>query len=300
MFFNTLIPLIISFSFFLTNVISPQIGFILTFMSPIFLVHYLNNRDRIKNTDLISIVAIIASAAYSPLLPVYYLLLVFIPTVLIHLYYQNKIKINPLIFAPLPLFLFSTFVLIFFNDYKQELINMIIKNIKIVTDSISPDLLLTEQGSKLVYLKNNSKQIATTIVHLLPATSFAYVALIAFSTNRFYYNKYKLKPLVYKVPDILFIPLVIGGFMILIKTNTTQWIAYNTLIIYVAMFFMQGLEVINVLFIRYKIAIFLRMIIYIVLFSEPTVMLILSAVGLSDNWLNFTKKLQAKIDEKNE
>jgi hypothetical protein len=295
--FNSLFPIILSFAFFLTNVISPQLGFVLTFLAPIFLINYFNGPNRNKNTDIIAIVAVVASALYSPMIPVYYALIVLIPSVLIHFYYEGKIKINPLIIAPIPLFLFSTLVLIFFTDYKNDLINMIVKNITMVTSSISPDLLLTEQGAKLVYIKNNAKQIAIMIVHLLPATSFAYVALIAFSTNRFYFKKYAQNPLIYRVPEILLIPLVVGGFMILIKTPTFQWIAYNTLIIYATMFFLQGLEVVNALFVRYRISVILRFIVYIVLFSEITIMLILSAVGLADNWLNFTKKLLAKADE---
>lgn len=294
---NSLIPIIFSYIFFLTNIVSPQLGFILTFISPIFFIHYLKHPDRVKNSDIIAFIAILTTALYSPVIPLYFLLIVIIPSILITEYYKGNITINPLITAPIPLLVVATLILTFFTNYKLDLISMIVENIKLVTSAISPDQLLTDQGAKLVYIKNNAEQIATIIVHLLPATSFAYLALITFSTNRFYYKKYELKPLTYKVPEKLLIPLIIGGFMIMLQAPLAQWISYNTLIIFATMFFLQGFEVLNLFFNKYKVSIFIRIIAYIMLFSEPIIMLMLSAVGLADNWLDFNKKLRESGDK---
>lgn len=293
---NSLSLIALSFAFFLTNVISPQLGFVLTFVSPFFFVNYLNSPDRLKNTDIIAVIAVLSTAIYSPLVPIYFGLIVATPSILILLHHKGKFHTNPLVAAPIPLLTVTTLILVFFTGYKSDLINTLVQNIEMVTSAISPDILLTEQGAKLVYIKNNAQHIATTIVHLLPGTSFAYVALVTFSTNRYFYKKNKLEPSPFKVPDKLFIPLIAGGFLILIDGATSQIIAYNTLIVFASLFFMQGLEVLNSLFQRYNISVFLRMIVYILLFSEPFIMLALCAVGLADNWIDFNKRLKIPDD----
>lgn len=293
---NAFLPLFISYALFLTNVISPQLGFVVTFLSPIFLIHYLKGEFRTKNSDIISAIAVLSTAVYDPLIPMYFVLIVVVPTVLIKLHYDNRLQFDAIVASGIPLLIGSTLLLFFLPEYRNTLIENIINYLELVTKNISPDFLLSDQGSKLVFLKNNSTLIATMIVHLLPGMSYAYVTLIAFSTNRFYFKKYEMTPLIFNLPDRLFPALLFGGFFIIIQGNWAQTISFNTLIIFAALFFVQGLEVLNSLLNKYKLSIFVRMIVYILIFSEPPVMIVVCLVGLADNWLDLVTKLQAKTE----
>ncbi len=296
---NSLFHIIFSFLFFLTNFISPQIGFVLTFLSPVFLLNYLNSQDRTKKTDLISIGLLGLSVLISPLIPLYYVLIVIIPTYLVVSVYKERININFVIFSALPLFILSIFILTTFKSYTQELINMIATQLKQVTANISPEFLLSEKGSKLQYIKNNYNTIAQAVVYLIPSLSFSFNALIAFTTSRFYARKYKVKYIPYRTPEKLIAILIVGGFLIIFKNPASQLIATNTLIIFTALFFIQGFEVITLLFVKYRVSVFIKMILYVLIFSEPPVLILISLLGLADNWLVFSKRIKINNEEKN-
>ena len=295
---SSLFQIIFSFLFFLSNFFSPQIGFVLTFLSPVFLLNYLNHRDRTRKTDLISFGILGISILMSPLIPVYYLLIVVVPTYIVVSVYKGRMKVNYVIVSALPLFIFSLFVIMVFKNYTQELINMIAMQLKSVTSNLSPDLLLSDKGSKLLYIKNNYKIISHMVVYLMPALSLAYTALIAFTVSRYYARKYKVKYIPYRTPEKLLIILIVGGFLIIFKTAIFQLIAINTLIIFAALFFIQGFEVITLLFIKYKVSVFFKMILYVLIFSYPPVLLFVSFLGLADNWLIFSKRINNEKSKK--
>ncbi len=288
---SSLFQIIFSFLFFLSNFFSPQIGFVLTFLSPVFLLNYLNHKDRTRKTDLISFGILGISILMSPLIPVYYILIVVVPTYIVVSVYKGRMKVNYVIVSALPLFIFSLFIIMIFKSYTQELINMIAMQLKSVTSNLSPDLLLSDKGSKLLYIKNNYKVISHMVVYLIPALSLAYTALIAFTVSRYYARKYKVKYIPYRTPEKLLIILILGGFLIIFKTAIFQLIAINTLIIFAALFFIQGFEVITLLFVKYKVSVFFKMILYVLIFSYPPVLLLVSLLGLSDNWLVFSKRI---------
>ena len=295
---SSLFQIIFSFLFFLSNFFSPQIGFVLTFLSPVFLLNYLNHKDRTRKTDLISFGILGISILMSPLIPVYYILIVVVPTYIVVSVYKGRMKVNYVIVSALPLFIFSLFIIMIFKSYTQELINMIAMQLKSVTSNLSPDLLLSDKGSKLLYIKNNYKVISHMVVYLIPALSLAYTALIAFTVSRYYARKYKVKYIPYRTPEKLLIILILGGFLIIFKTAIFQLIAINTLIIFAALFFIQGFEVITLLFVKYKVSVFFKMILYVLIFSYPPVLLLVSLLGLSDNWLVFSKRINNEESKK--
>ena len=288
---SSLFQIIFSFLFFLSNFFSPQIGFVLTFLSPVFLLNYLNYRDRTRKTDLVAFGILGISILISPLVPIYYILIVVVPTYIVVSVYKGRMKVNHVIVSALPLFLFSLVIIMVFKSYTQELINMIAEQLKAVTSNVSPDLLLSDKGSKLLYIKNNYNVISHMVVYLIPALSLAYTALIAFTTSRYYARKYKIKYIPYRTPEKLLIVLIAGGFLIIFKTATSQLIAINTLIVFAALFFIQGFEVITLLFVRYRVSVFLKMILYVLIFSYPPVLLFVSLLGLADNWMVFSKRI---------
>jgi hypothetical protein len=174
---------------------------------------------------------------------------------------------------------------------------MIAQQLKQITSNISPEFLLSEKGSKLQYIKNNTQAIAQSVVYLIPSLSFSYNALIAFTISRFYARKYKVKYIPYRTPEKLITILIIGGFLIIFKNSLSQLIATNTLIIFASLFFIQGFEVITLLFVKYRVSVFIKMILYILIFSEPPVLILISLLGLADNWLVFSNRIKTNNEE---
>ncbi|TYB32369.1 MAG: DUF2232 domain-containing protein [Flexistipes sinusarabici] len=291
-----LLPLI-ALLLFASNVFSPQIGFILTFFLPLIVITYLNGRDRDKKSDVYNLVALAIAAFYSPIIAFYFILIVAIPALL--LYYDTIAgkKLYPVIISGIPIFIVTVVALLALPEYRQLLHDAIVQNIDAISKQIQQNNVPLEERGYIAYIANNKEKIAQLGIFLLPCLSYSYTSLLSFVSRNFAYKFRNLPIKLFKVPDILIIPFLVGGFLILTETTTLKMISYNSIVIFSTLFFFQGLDLVNFFMQKFNIFVFVRLLVYIIIFSEPFMLAAVALFGLFDNWFHFDE-MRLKKDKK--
>jgi len=288
---HPLINYLIAVALFSANIFFPQFGFVLTFFSPILIVKYLMD-ERVTLKDHIGALILTCSLGFfSILFFVYFLLLCVYPAYIVNLILnkKNNTKIDVVAIGALPMFAFALIIIFFMNEYRSAIIQYMVKYIDIVMENYKNQGLNFESNSYLLYLKTNKDKVAYTIVHLMPSLSFVYSALLTVMCRKYYFRKLNLPEVRYRVNDKLIVFLIVGGFFIVSKDFSYKLVSYNTLIIFTALFFFQGLDILNFYFTKWKLSYFLKLILYLLIFSEPHMIIIVAVIGLFDNWFDMTK-----------
>ncbi|MCB4203708.1 YybS family protein [Deferribacterales bacterium Es71-Z0220] len=288
---HPLINYLIAVALFSTNIFFPQFGFILTFFSPILILKYLMD-DRVTVKEHVGALILTCSLAFfSIFFFVYFLLLCVYPAFIVNLILnkKNNTKIDVVAIGALPMFVFALITIFFLDEYRTAIIEYMAKYIDIVTENYKNQGGNFESNSYLQYLKTNRDTIAYTIVHLMPSLSFVYSVLLTVMCRKYYFRRLSLPEVRYRVNDKLIVFLIVGGFFILSKDFSYKLVSYNTLIIFTALFFFQGLDILNFYFLKWKLSYFLKLILYILIFSEPHMIIIVAVLGLFDNWFDMTK-----------
>lgn len=280
---------ILSILLFTTNLFFPQVGFIITFFIPLLIITYLNNDKRDKRSDLYNSFALILTVFYNPFFAFYFVLIVLAPSVLLYIHTINEKNLYPVITSGVPVLFFTVLALITFPEYKEQLQQAIINNIDNISQQVaSQDIPLEERGY-VSYISNNKNYIANMMIMLLPSVSYLYVALLGYISRSYAYRMRGLPLTLFKVPDVLIIPFIIGGFFILGSSDIANAIANNTLIAFAALFFFQGLDLVNFFMNKFNFYIFIRLLFFIIIFSEPFMLIFVAIFGLFDNWFHFEK-----------
>lgn len=286
-----LINYIISILFFATNLIFPQVGFILTLFAPIFVLKYLMDERASKIDHFMALTLTVILGVFSLYLLFYFVFLCVFPSLVINYFFKQKndYKVDVIVIASLPVFLMSLFIIFFMIEYKNSIISYMVQYLDMIIENYKNNVDNFQANSYLSYISKNKEMIATTFVHLMPSISFVYASFITLILRKYYFRKNQMLEVRYRVNEKLVYLFIIGGFFILSKNVTFKFISYNTLIIFAALFFYQGLDIVNYYFNKWKSGIFLRVIVYLLIFSEPYVMLLISIFGLFDNWFDMTK-----------
>jgi uncharacterized protein YybS (DUF2232 family) len=286
-----LINYIISILFFATNLIFPQVGFILTLFAPIFVLKYLMDERASKTDHFMALTLTVILGVFSLYLLFYFVFLCVFPSLVINYFFKQKndYKVDVIVIASLPIFLMSLFIIFFMIEYKNSIISYMVQYLDMIIENYKNTVDNFQANSYLSYISKNKEMIATTFVHLMPSISFVYASFLTLILRKYYFRKTQMLEVRYRVNEKLVYLFIIGGFFILSKNVTFKFISYNTLIIFAALFFYQGLDIVNYYFNKWKSGIFLRVIVYLLIFSEPYVMLLISIFGLFDNWFDMTK-----------
>lgn len=286
-----LINYIISILFFATNLIFPQVGFILTLFAPIFVLKYLMDERASKTDHFIALTLTVILGVFSLYLLFYFVFLCVFPSLVINYFFKQKkdYKVDVIVIASLPIFLMSLFIIFFMIEYKNSIISYMVQYLDMIIENYKNTVDNFQANSYLSYISKNKEMIATTFVYLMPSISFVYTSFLTLILRKYYFRKTQMLEVRYRVNEKLVYLFIIGGFFILSKNVTFKFISYNTLIIFAALFFYQGLDIVNYYFNKWKSGIFLRVIVYLLVFSEPYVMLLISIFGLFDNWFDMTK-----------
>jgi uncharacterized protein YybS (DUF2232 family) len=288
---HPLINYILAVVLFSANIFFPQFGFVLTFFSPIFVLKYLMDERATLREHLAATIITGLFAFYSMLFLAYFVMICVFPAFAVYFIAgkKNNIKLDVVVFGALPAFIFSLLTIFVFTEYKDAIIRYMVAYLDMVISGYEKQGGNFDSNAYLLYLKNNKDAFAYTMVHLMPAFSFSYSALLTVICRKFYFKKANLSEIRYRVNDKLIILFVIGGFFIISSDFNYKLVSYNTLIIFTTLFFLQGLDIINYYFTRWRLSYFLRLILYILIFSEPPVIVLVAIFGLFDTWFDMTK-----------
>ncbi|MBI4666817.1 MAG: DUF2232 domain-containing protein [Nitrospinae bacterium] len=156
----------------------------------------------------------------------------------------------------------------------------------------------------LDWLKENREGLAGLFARLFPGMAFITLLLMA-SLNIAAVRIYSLRRGLtahfanhdfagFAAADWVVWALIAGGAGTLMATGPLNTASMNILLITLSIYLIQGMAILHSWFLRFNIPLIARGIGYFLVFSHPLMMLLISGLGLTDVWVEFRKKNNAK------
>jgi hypothetical protein len=282
---------VLSILIFAVNIFLPRMGVLLSPFSPLLLLLYLSDKERDKVSDILSIVVLLAFALYKPIFAGYYIVMVLFGAYLILYTYQKRINSNWLsvALAPVPALLIAGVLIYAVDETRQELINYVKQMLEgfIETVKNAPETSMTPYAAAV---EKNIDQAALSAVLLFPGMNYSFVSIITYFTKIFYHKIKKQKHEPFRMPDSYVWIMLAGLSFFFFQDPILRSVAFNTMLIFISLYFYQGFEIMRHWLHRFKMMGFLKAVIYIIIFSEPPLILVLSLVGLFSIWVNLYGK----------
>jgi uncharacterized protein YybS (DUF2232 family) len=151
----------------------------------------------------------------------------------------------------------------------------------------------------IAVLKERAPEIATMILHLLPAAAFVSLGLIVLLNvvllcRRFPEKRPHWVALVtmreWKAPEFLVWGVIVAGFaMFLPGLESIRTFAANLLLVFGACYFFQGLAIIAFYFDKNNVPRFVRGVVYLFIVFQQIFTVIVVGLGLFDLWIDFRR-----------
>lgn len=296
----------------------------------ISLLIYLESEYRDMRSDIISILSYLLGAAFLFFLPqislslngiislneesfnrywlLFYPVATLFPTYIVYRFRLTVAPIyKPVIIAGIiPAAIFTLLILIF-QDMRLILIAITENAIQtMVIDpliSLKNQIALPDQYLKLLsYISLNKSVLAKEAIYLMPSVIFSTFAIAAYLTDR-------IKPLIkdslflairlFRLPDNLVWVMIVGGFFLIIPFPWARYVAYNVLLIFTLLYFLQGVQVVTDIFNRYKVSFIWRLLFFILLFQFTFMLIFIALAGIFSIWIK-PKATTSKENNENE
>jgi len=159
---------------------------------------------------------------------------------------------------------------------------------------------------KITQVEEWAKAVMETIMRIYPAlliigTGFMVWANVVIS--RFLFKIGNLKypdfgPMDrWQAPDQIVWVLIAAGFALFLSISGVKWLAINTLLVLVVIYFFHGLSILLFFLNKYHIALWIRIGIYVLIVFQWVFMVIIALAGLFDQWIDFRKIHKKSVSE---
>ncbi len=199
-----------------------------------------------------------------------------------------------------------TLCLSFFIFFSVLLINSDFTFFQAISESLNRgvDEALKQYGSnenltaeQYELIEKTLFQIKTIAPIILPAILGSILIVVAWLTlvlgntlmPRFKVNRPWPKYQYWSLPDKLIWGLIISGIIVVFTDDTARIIGINCLILFAFIYSFQGLAVLIFMLIKWKVPLFLRVTIYILMLLQSFGTIVLLIAGIADVWFDFRK-----------
>lgn len=93
----------------------------------------------------------------------------------------------------------------------------------------------------------------------------------------------------WSLPEYLIWALIAAGFLIFLPVAPVQFVAQNLLLVVLFFYLLQGLAIVHFYLQKGKIPFFLRGLGYVLLLIQPVFLLVVTALGVFDLWVDFRR-----------
>ena len=97
----------------------------------------------------------------------------------------------------------------------------------------------------------------------------------------------------WKSPDWFVGFFILSGLFILMKYDNVRVLGLNLMIVVLQVYFFQGLAIVASVMTEYNWSKVIRLVVYILIFSQIYIMIIVTALGLFDTWFNFRNMIRS-------
>lgn len=311
LFSNFLAGVAITSLTFLSVALIPFLGSVILILSSLPILYYYSKMGRrwgwaVFIVSLCAVAIILQSCDSTAILPVLFVsgcLGIILSEVLKKSY---SIEITTLFLASLLLVMWSSFIL-----YEGALSGIrpwrliegyIDRNIQ---DNIQIYAKLDVPDATLNLIRDNAKQISGFFMNIFPSLAFisaVFAVWLNILSGREIFNK---KALWYpdfgdlscwSAPERLIWLLIAGGGMLLIPVEWARVTCLNLLFVCLFIYLFQGLAIISFFFHRKHVPRLFRMILYVLIFVQQYVTILVVAIGLFDLWFDFRKYIKPTTD----
>lgn len=256
------------------------------------MLYYMKNPQRNKVGDLIFVIVMILVIMIRPYLAAFFL--VTVPVFIIVTKYLDNIKKDahwiPVVLSPVPILLVLTYFIYGADDVRMELVDLLKQGLLAVMDNLNETNSTNEISFYLFSIKDKLDEVVLKYVLLTPGIMYAYMTVMFYVSQKIFHMKTNVKKYRYRVSDHLIWGLIAFGFLIVSKDIYINSVARNAVIIYLAIYFYQGVSVLSHFMEKLKVIPFLRVFIFFLIVIEPPVAIVVSLVGLFSIWINFYGK----------
>ena len=280
---------VLSLICFYTVFIYPQGAVILLFLSPLVLFAYFENVSRTPKTDVVSLAVLLISSFLSITQTVYFVLMVLLPVLILKISRDKapfKSYIAPIAGA-VPFFAVLSFALLFIPSARQSINGSMLEFLTALTAPLEGSADILASTGFLSFLVADKAKAAEYLTFLLPCIAFCVISIFVFVIDR-------LRPIIskdgvvvlrdFRLPDNFVWFFIGSGFFIIADNIYVKLFAVNAVVIFGILYFFQGVQMVSVLFDKFRIGGLFRGFIYIFLFTEPPVMALVALLGLFSIW----------------
>ena len=187
--------------------------------------------------------------------------------------------------SPLPAAVLIAAILLLAPEIRAEIEALIIKfaeqTMAGLTGANTGDL---KPDSAFALYYNQKEEIASYLVSLIPAFMYISVAFVTYVTEKTFYN---IPPNdILPLPDFLLAVVILSGLCLIITPLKLHMAGWNGVIIAGALYFLRGFDIVRYYMNRWQIALFLRMIIYVLIFMQQFLNLAVAALGFISIYKN--------------
>lgn len=290
---------LISVALFAANAVLPQIGIITGVFSPLVLMLYLAHEKRDKQYDIFLIVLIVSLAVVNHTLAAFYVISPLFTAVFIRYANRNKLQTSWLPVAGAAALSFAvTFIIIYtLTSYREGLIEFTANAMQTFINAAKETNAPMAQSPYFAQVENNLNETALALVLIFPAFNYMYTVFSAFVSQRIFAKMKNVPVETFRMPDFIVWILIGSLFLIFAPIMYGRFIGINISMAFLALYAFQGFEILLYWMNRFNVMPILKALIFIFIFSEPPIILIISLIGLFSVWFNFYGR---KPDEEQE
>lgn len=284
------------------SVYVPVIGSVCTMLIPLPVLFYRSKLGRqagliISGLAIIVMIILLGGISIDLFLIIGLMLLGFILTEILEL----NLSIEKTVLYSCGIVLLTSFAAVIFycNMFDINLYvvvsEYIIKNLKL-TIALYEEMGLSEES--LYIISNSVEKLQYILVRILPAliivstlfTSWICLLLARplFKTHKLFYPDFGSLNL-WKAPECLVWGAIISGTMLLLPNITLKILGINGIIIFMSIYFLDGIAITSFFFEKKKFPRMLRCFLYGIIALQQIVLLLVIGIGFFDTWLNLRK-----------
>lgn len=295
-----LYPLIAAI-FFASNAIIPQIGIIAAVFSPLMLLQYFSHEKRTIQYDAMLMMLIVGMAVFNHVLAGFFLISPVFSAFFIRYASRKNMHTSwlPAVGGAALTFIVTFTIIYGIESYRTGLVEFTSNALKTFIDAAKEINAPMVSSPYFAQVEENRNQAALAVVLIFPAFNYAYTVFSAFVSLRLFAKIKNIPVERFRLPDSFVWMLILSLFLIFTPTMYIRFIGVNFSFIFLTLYAFQGFDIILFWLNRFKVLPLIKAIIFIFIFSEPPIILIISLVGLFSVWFNFYGK-EPEEQEKSE
>ncbi|ADD66812.1 Protein of unknown function DUF2232, membrane [Denitrovibrio acetiphilus DSM 12809] len=287
---------------FASNAVIPQFGLVAAVFSPLVLLLYFAHQERDRRYDTMLVVLVAGLAVFNHVLAAFFIISPVFSAVFIRYCLRKKIYTSWLPATGAALLSFAvTFVIIYgFASYREGLVEFASNGLKTFMDAAKEANAPMTQSPYFTQIDENRNQAALSIVLVFPAFNYMYTVFAAFIALRLFSKIKNIPHENFRLPDNLVWALIASLALVFTSSLFLRFTGINFAMILMTLYAFQGFDIILFWMNRFKVLPIIKAIIFIFIFSEPPIILIISLVGLFSVWFNFYGRPKDEEQERSE